>query len=425
MTQPVDLHNLSSFDENGILRPEKLGMVHVTSFMPKKVGDHWEIQSTSKATDYLYVRNTIHFTVGHHVASHMWGNWDEKGIMIVAPLKGMIDNNGIPLGMGAQDTWFETTPDHDLQMPQGTHIFRPATPDEKFDGLAKTEGDVTIYKTSGFTPEDKKDFLAATSYITRGWNISLKESHDLTLKNIQKLPDDFFAKHIKEVLLEKYLYKNGYCTNSEFLFSQENSEGQTEITTLGDKLGCRFTASGNKQHSNVSFESYRPVGTLHNHMFLSDFILHLDKFNIIGKQETAHPDFPFYIFAKPGQEKMSISVPTRKRSEILETIEFLKLDNEGEWKTALDNEENQERDAYHEWSPAYRATYRVWKEKTLKRLHQYHTEAKDFDFDKFLTKLEQRITDFKSQKHSLRDTLAKVKEKSDKQMLSTVASQRE
>ena len=117
-----NLTELSVYDEEGFFRPEKLALVHVTNYMPKMKDGHYEIQSFAEATDYELPRNTIHFTIGHHVGSHLWGNWDNKGIMIVTSLKDTIDKNGLPLGMSTFDTFFETIPGRNLQLPAGTQL---------------------------------------------------------------------------------------------------------------------------------------------------------------------------------------------------------------------------------------------------------------------------------------------------------------
>ena len=54
MTQTIDLKELSEYDDDGIFRPEKLVLVHVTNYMPSQVGNHYEIQSTAEATDYSF-----------------------------------------------------------------------------------------------------------------------------------------------------------------------------------------------------------------------------------------------------------------------------------------------------------------------------------------------------------------------------------
>ena len=63
MFSDSELENLF-YDDDGIpvLKPEQLALVHVTRYHPLTKEGHWEIQSTAEATDYIYPRNTIHFT---------------------------------------------------------------------------------------------------------------------------------------------------------------------------------------------------------------------------------------------------------------------------------------------------------------------------------------------------------------------------
>ena len=406
----VNLHDLSDFDENGILRPEKLGMVHVTDFMPQKVGDHWEIQSTAEATDYLYPRNTIHFTVGHHVASHMWGNWDNRGVMIVAPLKGMIDNNDVPLGMSAMDTWFETSPGKNLHLPRGTHLFMAAKPDDKFEGLTKTDGDVTIYKTSGFTSAEKHTLYQKMAEDSLGNSRNVYgDDPNVTISEaeVDDLPDSFFAGNIKSILLEDYLNKTGYCSDDEYRFSCGTADKL--ISELGEHLGCRFFGCDNKMHSSRDLTP-DIVGDLFGRLRRADFLLHSDEFKIIKKINVGS-NYTRYTFARPGKTASNQCIDVipdeldRGRIDHESIVNFLK--NAPDYTDELDAEEARGMTEDKEWTPAFRDTFHIWKEKTLARLSQYYTEAKNFDFDAGFKKLSQRIADFEenSKKHSMRTIL--------------------
>jgi hypothetical protein len=67
-------------------------------------------------------RSTIHFTIQDLVDSHFWGDWPITNQKIVAPLKSMIDEAGLPAGMNPNDTWWSRSPGQGLQMPSNTRV---------------------------------------------------------------------------------------------------------------------------------------------------------------------------------------------------------------------------------------------------------------------------------------------------------------
>ena len=93
-------------------------LVHKTRFKPTKKGNYWEIVSTANATGF-FPRNTVHFTVEDPVDPiPCYGNWDDAYYVFVTPLSGVIKENGIPLGMSYEDTFFETSPEHNIKLPE-------------------------------------------------------------------------------------------------------------------------------------------------------------------------------------------------------------------------------------------------------------------------------------------------------------------
>ena len=270
--------------------PKRLALVHITDYMPQKVGDHWEIQSTAEATDYIECRNTIHFTVGHHVESHFWGSWENKGIMVITPFMGVVDKNDKPLGMCSLDTWFETTPGHNLKLPKGTEIFVPVQDEKDLEGqLIKTEGDVTYYKTSHFTEEEKKQiFYAITHPNPYNYYEEVRVYGDIPTPDgyseykridweiAKTLPDSFFAQKMKEVLLMNCVAKHGYLSNETWNFSS----GSEDVANLGKELGCRFYGTWSDIHHNNNFE--HKCKALARDLKTLDFIFHPEKYRVTG-----------------------------------------------------------------------------------------------------------------------------------------------
>lgn len=111
------------------LDPKELVAVHTTKFKPKKVGDGYRMQSTYDASQGETLRNSIHFTLNHHVASHMYGNWDHSPYVALSPFDKMIETNGKPANINTVDTYFEQNPHTPLTLPEGTYIVQPGKMD--------------------------------------------------------------------------------------------------------------------------------------------------------------------------------------------------------------------------------------------------------------------------------------------------------
>ena len=392
MTKQIDLKDLSNYDENGFFRPEKLALVHVTSYMPQKTDGHYEIQSTAEATDYIYPRNTIHFTIGHHVDAVFGGNWNEMGIMIVASLKDTIDDNNKPLQMSSFDTYFETTPGHNLKLPKGTHIFIPTANLRKLDGkLSKTEGDITYYKATNYTDAEKKDIFSEVLYQqvrfsrNRGTYIGDEYFEESQYK---KIPNENLQLALKKILLDRYLEQKGFVKNgydSTYHFNSEGSDYATAVMELGEKLGCRFCTAGNKGHFYNDFSSETTISELFNLMQYAHFVLHPDKFEIIDAR-TIHKSRK-YKFRKKDGKGLPIEIWGSQMEE--NHIETLKAAPDFT-KEMLDIQ----KESGDKWSPAYKKTYDMWVKKTKQRLDHYYAEAKNYSFDQAWEKIQGMMKEF-------------------------------
>lgn len=110
---------------------DRLALVHVTDFMPNEDDNTPLIQSRFNAMggvsafdngDMNYLRNTVHFTLNHPVESHMMGEWDDKDIIIIAPLQDVMEANGNPTCFNTVDTFWATAENAPVRMKNGVII---------------------------------------------------------------------------------------------------------------------------------------------------------------------------------------------------------------------------------------------------------------------------------------------------------------
>jgi len=97
---------------------DKLVAVHATRYKPKPDADSLNIQTTFDGTGWDTPRNTVHFSMNHHVTGHMSGNWMDTPYVALSPLKDVIEKNGKPMGINTVDTYFELSPGRKLALPK-------------------------------------------------------------------------------------------------------------------------------------------------------------------------------------------------------------------------------------------------------------------------------------------------------------------
>lgn len=137
------------------LEIDSLVAVHTTKYKPKRQGDGYSMQTTFDGSKGDTLRNTAHFTLNHHVSSHMSGNWDHSPYVVLAPLSEMIEKNGKPKNINTVDTYFEQNPNQPVELPEGTSIIEPGSvePGELF--RIQDDGSV-LYQKEEFVGEDIK-----------------------------------------------------------------------------------------------------------------------------------------------------------------------------------------------------------------------------------------------------------------------------
>lgn len=136
--------------------------VHVTKYEPK-LDDKGQpfIQTTAMATDNTLPRASVHVTLNKVVSSHMGGNWDAAPIVVLAPYRDIVRENGNPQEISVDDTYFIADPDKGLLLPDSTYIIRG---DPNADKLFDISEHGATYKTDHYTPEEVDEILSISNW---------------------------------------------------------------------------------------------------------------------------------------------------------------------------------------------------------------------------------------------------------------------
>ena len=253
------------FDKDGDLLPDTLALVHVTNYKPQKDENGcYMVDTLAQATDFQYPRNTVHFAISHHVESHMFGSWDDKPYVLVASMKDTIDRVGKPLGISSVDTFFEFGTDEKMVFPNTTHLIEPAG-DRALpkDQLWVRQGSRTIYKSKGFSDEQKKSYGVQT--------------------------DEQMAIALKKEVLARFLteknYTQGCCLSS---FKEANSIAAQKIANMGKKMGVH-SCSENNLHAGIGvYGDFRMGQSIDDVMFYIDEVSSLVGAKSIQVDERDH-----------------------------------------------------------------------------------------------------------------------------------------
>ena len=425
--EKVDLREVSTHDDDGVLRPEKVVLFHTTDYPPIWKDGHFCIQSTFKARDHIFLRDTIHFAVGHIVEANIGGSWDDKGIVIVTPLQGTIDENDVPVGMSAVDTFFETRADEDLVLPKDAHVFMPGDPKKFKDGWSYTEDNITYYKTSGFTQKEKENILFY--YDSPPWYDQKRHEMDLwfDVRNIEKSlgmsndeimkqNDAFFAQYLRTVLTDRFCAEQGYSLR---WMDDRNDPYRSQIARLGEKLDCPMVSGDSALHYNSYFNNSR-MDLIGEFVWTADFMLHSDEYRIVG--ETGNPnsgrkDYQF-VREKDGKSQSIIWRTWSGEYGYSDEADDIVYGLQHGWiprqyyrdkdSLKLLDEEVQEERIKFKWSPIYCENYEVWKATIESLLPRLFEEAKGVDFDALRKKLEKRVTEFSAQQSKKKSGKASV-----------------
>ena len=247
--------------------------VHVTKYEPKQ-NDNGElyIETTGMATGFKLPRGTIHFALNQIVGNNGGGNWDAASIVVLIPYKDVVRQNGNPLEVAAEDTYFAPSPDTGLLLPDNTYTVRPDPNSKELFVIGEHSA---TYKTDNYTDKeiemilnlnslDKEkyyeylngDISDSTVKTKLGYNKKLIELYEQTKdkKAFMRglLEEDRFTilNHLlRDYVTQKAVEKMGYY----FVYAHENA-ASGKIADVACDAGLKGN-SGNKGHSNsVAYE---------------------------------------------------------------------------------------------------------------------------------------------------------------------------
>jgi hypothetical protein len=95
-------------------------------------------------------RQTTHFSLNHHVQSHVLGNFEDRGYTVVAPLTKALEANGRPAVLFGVDTYFTSGPGEKVSLPMAIILEGGKDQSE----IVVNEGNTRRFKTHDFKPED-------------------------------------------------------------------------------------------------------------------------------------------------------------------------------------------------------------------------------------------------------------------------------
>lgn len=156
-------HNQEEIDADYMSNMDHWLCVHVTKFMPKRnKNGKLFMPTTAMATGNKLPRATVHVTLNRVVSSHIAGSWDSMPIVVLAPYRGVVAENGNPSEIATEDTYFIPNPDTGLVLPPETCIVKPDN-----SCLFRIGDHVATYKTDDFTTEEIATILSYVSPFER------------------------------------------------------------------------------------------------------------------------------------------------------------------------------------------------------------------------------------------------------------------
>ena len=134
--------------------------VHVTDYMPRENSDGTKcILSRAMSSDFDIPRTTIHVALNHIVASHMYGSWNDKEIVVLAPYNDIVKQNGNPVEISGADTYWSANPDVGLVLPKSAYVISPDN-----DGpLYKIGKNYATYKRDKYSDKEIKTIVSMLS----------------------------------------------------------------------------------------------------------------------------------------------------------------------------------------------------------------------------------------------------------------------
>lgn len=339
--------SLPDKDSNGNYNIDKLALVHLTRYKPKKNrAGQYVLESLASATKLMHPRNTLHFTIGHLVGAHLTGNWDDAPYVVIAPLKEMITQNGKPMGLSAVDTFFEVGLNKDLALPEQTYFIEPAHKKLPEGVFFVTHGNRTIYKAAGFTALERQK-----------------------LGVLGDLPDAKLAELVKKNTVKHILIQQGYLYAPAF----QNVDGDEakSIEQMGKKMGVPST-SGAHLHSVVALSGVNRLGIAIDKVcqttYVLDTLLNADSILPLphDRYELSKHNTKLFV------SKHELQSYLADLSELKDLDSYLKQSREDLWLKQSSEKE--------------REVYQAWKAVTQKHISSLLKQTNKMDLTAFLNK---------------------------------------
>ncbi|MEI6742103.1 MAG: hypothetical protein WCK71_03220 [bacterium] len=138
-----------------VLPLAQLSMVHTSKFPPLR-DESGQVIIKTRFDAQGFSRASLHFTVNHLVKAHLYGSWDESPFVVVAPLKGMLEQNGKPRALGGIDSWWLRNPGQPVECP-GAIVIAPNA--REGAPLLESLRDEIRYKTKDYSEQDIEEML--------------------------------------------------------------------------------------------------------------------------------------------------------------------------------------------------------------------------------------------------------------------------
>lgn len=346
---------LPELDDKGNFNLERLALVHITRYKPhKNEKGNLVLKSLATATDLKYPRNTLHFTINHHVESHLVGDWQDAPYVIIVPFPKMLSKNGKPMGLSSVDTFFEVGLNEDLELPKETCFIEPTDKKLPEGVFSVTQGTRTVYKTKGFTEKERK-ILGCTG--------DIKDTDIATL--------------VKKQVLHMLLDKQGYLVNQNF--SRVDGNAAKIIERIGKNMGIPST-SGAALHSMIALSGINRFGKVIDCVYTTiDIVETILTADQIIKRKTQSQDE--YEIHNKGQKKSftnsAIEYYWTYLSEMKDLDLYLRKNGETDWlrKSTLKEKE----------------IYSVWKQKSQQTIRILSEKEKHIDLEKFLEEKQPKV----------------------------------
>lgn len=200
---------------------DDLAAVHCTKYFPTfdgKLGKY-RIKTLFDATKGARPRTTLHFTMNHAVEAHLYGSWADMQVVVVAPIKDMIAENGKPECMIVDDTYWNLNPGEDIILPDGTTILIPRATDDDQDHI-KNGVQIKYYDAV-----DQAHIGELDSVPTKNRNEQYWQEYQAEFERIGQQRDDAANQLIKDL---------GYKTFYEMIESRMNPWLQIKKISLDD-----------------------------------------------------------------------------------------------------------------------------------------------------------------------------------------------